>query len=225
MIKKYLPWIIAIVLAVLLLVSVRSCQQVKQDNERFKSNLDISRDSVHHLIGNNGELINRVGSMQLTVNDLKTQADQLGIDKKALQDQVGNLKNLVASTKATAVVQDVIHTKVYDTTYVMFDKTLYGKKLNWHNKFLTINELIASNDSVTLKYKYSFDFNSTTYWKHRGFLGINKDLITDFTLSDPNAVVTKAQSLTIVAPSQSFLAKWWDKLLALGLGFYLGSKH
>lgn len=220
MFSRLTPWLISIIAIAIALFSIKSCSDKKEEGERLKSNLLIAKDSVHHLRGKNGELINRVGSMQLTVSDLKTQNQQLGLDKDILKKQVGNLNNLLSFYKGKINSKGTILSIVHDTVFIQKGISTHYKSFRYTNKYLYLDEFYNPlNDSIKIKYNYSTDFTYTTYYKPVGFLKFKKILVTDIVLTDPNASLINGTSVSIIPPKK----KWYQTdLFKVGVGFVAG---
>jgi uncharacterized small protein (DUF1192 family) len=56
--------------------------------------------------------------MELTAKQIKDNAEILGVEKKRLEKQVGNLNNLVSRLKADLVAKGEGNTNLRDTVYI-----------------------------------------------------------------------------------------------------------
>ncbi len=223
-ILKYLPYLAIIILC---LIMFKNCSDHNAEMNGLKSNLSISKDSVKYLRGKNGELVNRVLSVELDNKSLKEQGELLGISNKELKKKIGSQGVLIAyykgaietSGKGTSKGKD---TTIYITTSSDTSRKINAKKFSFNNGYLKLNQIYNPlTDSLSTNYDYKVDFELLNYRSGRKFLFLGKrELIADVRLSDPNAKMTDVKSVVIKPPPK----KWYQtNLFKYGVGFLTGS--
>lgn len=185
-----------------------------------------SRDSLYlqaqYYKDKNGELVAQVKTFELTTSDLKKVGDELGFDKKRLESQVGNLKNLVGYWKGQASAHGGDTVLLRDTIYVTLrGDTIKAQKLNWTDTHLTLTGLYRPTDSK-FSFDYSYDlggFEITAYRKRQGLFK-PKQLVSDVRFGDENLKVTQFQGVVIKEEKKKF---WETKGFAFGAGLVGGA--
>lgn len=81
--KKYWSYIVIAILIVIIILSMNTCVNYKNDYKTYKHNLEISNDSVKSMKLKNGELLSYNNSLVIERKELE---DQLNITKKELKD-------------------------------------------------------------------------------------------------------------------------------------------
>lgn len=221
---KYWRELLILILIIILVISFRSCSNKKSDIDLLKK----ANDSTYHVAIahklKNGQLAFQVKTYEATVSQLRNDASLFGFDKKALQNQVGSLGNLVAYWKGRATLTGIANSRAADTTIVYLyrgDSVRQKEKVfNWSNHYLTLHEIYnPATDSIFRRYTYQTDFTLTPYRKGMGFLK-RKQLVTDVTFSDPNMKVGKFQGIVIKEGPK----KWYQTTaFKVGAGIALGA--
>src|SRR6478736_921339 len=92
---KYWKELVIFVLVVIVAISANTCSNKNKEIERKDSDITLltnSRDSAYNKAvyyqGKNGQLIGQIKTQKVTINQLEKYSDQLGIDKKALKQQI-----------------------------------------------------------------------------------------------------------------------------------------
>lgn len=226
-VKKYWKAIVAIIIILLIVWGFTFVTNKFATLKSQNANLIHSRDSsflvARQYVNKNGELINQVNTYELKVRDIKEIGEQLGFDKKQLQDQVGNLKNLVAYWKGQASTSGGGVVTLHDTTYIdSTGQTLNAQKFDdWTNNYLSLSgEYIPTTKKLSFTYKYDLGgFDITAYYKKTGFLK-SEQLVTDIKFGDPHMKVLQFQGLVIQQPKKKF---YQTKAFAFGVGFAGGT--
>lgn len=222
-IKRFWREIIIAILVIAVAISAKTCQRTASDKDVLQK---IHDDTVKVFTNKNKELINQIQTHQLTIAQLKDDYQQLGLDKKKLENQVGNLNNLVGYWKGKAYVKDTFTVANHDTVFIDskgIQET--GRAFDWTNKYLTISGF-SSQAKTFIKYDYSVDFTLIPYRQKHGFLGLGKStLVTDLHFSDPNIKVKEFQGILIKEPKKPFYeTKVFIFTIGLVAGTYLTLK-
>lgn len=150
----------------------------------------------------NGELVQQIRMYELTTRDLKDIGNQLGFDKKGLQDQVGNLKNLIGYWQGKAVASGNVVVAVRDTTIKKDNEVLQAKVFDWNNKYLFVSfAYFPSLDTADFDYVYDIGgFELTAYKKKervKGKLFKRRVLVADVKFGDPSLKVGEFKGVLI----------------------------
>lgn len=181
-----------IVLAILVFTSIRSCTINKDTISTLSASYDSAYHKAEYYENKNGELIGQVKTHELTIDQWKDHAEQLGFDKDKLKMDNTKLKNLVAHWQGKAAMKDTIKTTLYDTVYVDNGIPTVGRAFDWNNKYLFVNGVVDLElKNITIGYQYDVDFSLTAYRKpQRGFWKPPGQLVADIYFSDPNFKVS-----------------------------------
>ena len=192
--------------------------------------IEVLNDSVEWSRNKKGEWEAERRSFHLTNAELKKNADNLGIDNKALKQRVGSLKNLVSSLQGDILASGSgeIQLMRSDTIYSS-DSTKYfiGHGFDWTNDYLTLNGTLDNTYKLKFDYTYSVAFTTDTFWKRERNTNKNgkkklfkeKNLTVNFTLDDPNAKAIGLNSVVIRPDPPKFYQTTWFKI---GVGFLGG---
>lgn len=178
----------------------------------LQSNVKISQDSVRHLIASNGQLVSRVNSMTLTVDELGKQGSLLAINNDNLKNKVGSLNNLITYYKGQLVSQGQVTSKGQDTA-IHYHRprdttkvTVIARKFIFNNGNLSLNQVYNPvSDSLLTQYQYRTDVELINYRTRKKLLLFGKnETLADVILSDPNASIKTAQSIVIKSPPKQW---------------------
>lgn len=204
--KKYIPYIIIVLLAVLLLLSVQRCQRV--ESVALK-NMQAWNDTLITFENKVGTITASIKTLQVDKSTLKSMV--LERDKKlaALAGEFAQVHTVVQTNTVTKI--DTIH--VVYTEPVTSDFQRSGSvNERWYSFTYQSNEngLRLSNfavpDTVAL----------ITGIKRKWFLG-KETLTTDVTHSNPHVTVTGITSAELTVPTPWY-KKWYVWMVAGAIG-------
>lgn len=221
--------IIIVTLLLILGILLLKVTQIKEERDNAKNIVQSSLDTTQFYKNKWGEEIAQKRVLEVTNKGLKENIAALGINEEKLKDQIGSLKNLNNRLKANIQSQQVIY--VYDSIEeedVVVSDSVFEIQgdFDWKGDHLTVNgtykmkgryhydgmlTLSSINFNQQIDYDYQLDIISTTYrrrdpkWK----LWKEKELVTDITITDPNAKITNIESLHIVENPKKFYEKTW----------------
>lgn len=226
--------IILVMISVVLMIRIKEVQQkAKESQAIIRTEL---LDSVQYYVNKLDQIVAQKQVLEITTEGLRDNLEALGLDNKALKDQVGKLSNL--KERLQAQIESHTSIQVIDTTdriKVTESSFDFEGDFKWNNEFLSIvsiysfkgeyavdSTLIFKNliFAQDLDYKYNVGLTSTTYrrrdpkWK----IWEEKQLVTDIVLSDPNAKVTDIQSIQIVEPPKKIYQKTWFWMAVTAVG-------
>jgi len=207
--KKYWREIIIGILLIVVVLSTKQCQKQKSDIALLNNIQDSTFNVIREIKGKNGELTSQVNTYEITIDQLKESGDKLGIDNKALKQQIGSLKNLTAYYKAKIELRDTFTIVNHDTTFIEKGDTTRAKAFQWSNKYLVIQGFTAPS-YTTISYDYHPTFTLTSYYKDKGFLRLKKgQLVSDLKFDDPNMQVREFKAVRITEEPK----KWYETKL------------
>lgn len=206
--RKYIPYIVILVLLVLLLASMQTCSFHKSNAD---SNLEAITDTVKHFK-------NKLGTQTASINTLlldKEQLEVLVLNKDAeLAKLAKEFSKINTITKYKTVMQiDTIRIVYKDSVPCVFERSGEVKK-DWYSFSYKSDQKRIQIDSLTIP-------NTTTAitgFKRNWFLG-KQTAFTDVTNSNPYIKVTEMKSVTITVP-EPWYKKWY---VWLGVGLIGGA--
>jgi len=208
-------WLIAIIVVTLILSAWTIRNNIVERFNDYKQVIEKKDNQIAYHKGENGQLIASQNVLSLTNKELKAIADDLIKDNDGLKKQVGNLKNINSYLKGK--LESQVSDTIILTDTLLIGDTLPSKKFGYDNGFLILNGIIHKN-TLDFTYKYSTDFTYVTFWKRPGFLK-QKELVMDFSIGDPNAILTSAQTIYIKPEPKKFYEKnWFWGLAAFSIG-------
>lgn len=215
-------WIVIVV--ILLLGGIHYIRGLKQDAASLQTMVDVMADSVRWEKNRNGRLEAEKRSQNLTISELKNNAEALGVDNKKLKERVGRLNNLVAYLQGELEASGSGDTELVpvDTVYITEAgdtvEVFNGHKFEWTNSYLSLNGRLSDTYKLSFDYTYSTDFEVTTYWKRPKWYK-SKELVINMTYDDPAA---KAMSLNNVVVKPDPPKFYQTTAFKLGVGFLAG---
>jgi uncharacterized protein YxeA len=220
-IKNYSVSLLNIVIVIILFTFWRGERYSKN---LYKDKIEVMNDSIKSTINKNGNLEAEKRGLEISLSDLKNENNILGIDKKKLKQEIGNLSNLVAFYKVKANVSKTIETNVRDTVIMLIgsDTISYkGVSFDWSNEWLNISGLYIPNTrKITLRYDYRFDYNIYSYRKRdpKWKVWKPKELYVKVEFKDPTIQVTQLDYVKIADRP-----KFYEKgIFKYGVGFLAG---
>lgn len=196
---KYWQYVLILILAVALVLSVRSCKNQKELVTLEKNSHDSTFHQAEQVKLKTGEQAFRIQTLEATVHELQGQDIVSEVDKIRLREQIGNLNHLVAFWKGSVRATDTITAILHDTIYIDGrGAKVDSKYLKWASKYLSIDGLIHG-DSVKIDYSYKVDFSLTAYRKGQNLFNRGQ-LVTDVVFSDPNMKVNRFEGMVIREP-------------------------
>jgi hypothetical protein len=226
---------IMFVVLILLLLFGGACLykiiSLKKDYNDISDILKIKQDSLKIVRNENGDLVGRVETFELTVKQLKENEKYILGENSDLKSEVGNLNNLVSYYKGKAVIsgqgEGSLTPVKPDEAYVKPkdpDKVTEWKNFSWNNDYLNLLGTVYDCKDYGFKYSYTLMFETYTYKKKLQEKKISrlfgrKSLITDIKFKDQdNLRPVSATSITI-KPDKNFFSSGWFKF---GVGFLTG---
>lgn len=198
--------------------------KVKDDHVSLTEALEIKNQEVKLYQNKEGKWVAQKQAMELTADQLKDNADLLGIDNRSLSKQVGRLSRLVNHLDAQLEARGEGSTELRDSVIVLVDSSgqkrpsIPVKTFSWSNTYLSLDGTIMNN-RLDFEYTYNSSFTVTSYMKRAG-IWKKPNLVVDVIFDDPGAKAMSVTSIKIKQPPKKFYQKWW---FHMGVGFLGGA--
>lgn len=200
--KKYW-WIIPIAAAIIyILVLNAKINKIQNENQIQAVELSTLQDSVKVHKSKAGELSFKLNSVNIEKNNLKESLSIAGHDIKKLKDdnikwrKLNNVLRLELSTAGN------VETTVYDTFRIETTDTIYYSSVSdWSNNHLSI--MNAKIETKKLFFDYTYQTGIDIFQEPT-----RKGTIVTVKLTDTNAKITTANSITVI-PKKRIWQKWW----------------
>jgi hypothetical protein len=210
-------WILGIIISLIVFSGLKIYFNVAGKVNDYKDVISSKNESLKYYKGKNNQLVANQKTLQVTNKNLKKIADDVIDDNDALKSQIKGLKNLNSYLKGQLTIAGEGSTTIHETTYITNTDTIYAKTFNYKNDYLDFSGTIHKS-KLDFSYTYRTDFQYVTYWKRPGFLK-QKELVMDFSLNDPNAMLTSAQTINIKPdPKKFYETQWFSGLIGIGVG-------
>lgn len=201
-VKKYWWMILVLGVAIYILILNIKINRLSDEKQIQAVELSTLNDSIFILKNKEGELTFKLNSVNIEKNNLKKSLELLGVDYKDLKDD--NIKwrrlNNVLQLKLSAIGS--IETHITDTFRVEKTDTLYYSRVNdWTNGFLSIFNAKIEHMDLFSNYRYDVGVNFFQEPTRKG-------TIVSVQLTDPNASIISANSITVVS-KKTIWDKWW----------------
>lgn len=204
-------------LIVALLLTFSWVEVGKKEYNNLQDDLKIAQDSTHHYKNKLGETVAQTKVMQLDNSQLKSSLSLLGLDNKALKDQVGNLNKLVVAYQGKVGISGEIQTITRDSLVAVPGKdSIIYKDFDFKTKYIEFKGY-HKQDTLFAAYTYKSPLLITLSETKQG-------MIAKATFEDPAARIDN-QKVVFVQRKKKFYEKTWFKIIggAVG-GFYLSNK-
>lgn len=204
--KKYIPYIIIIALAVALLLSIQRCSYVR-DNSVV--NMEALTDTVRYYT-------NALGGQSATIKTL--QVDKAGLQSLVL-DRDKKLAALAGEfNQVRTIIQTNTVTKI-DTAYVLYNEPVqydFERSGNVNDKWYSFGYTSTQNGLTLSNFVIPDTITTITGVKRKWFLG-KETVTTDVTHANPNVTVTGIKAAEVVLPTPWY-KKWYLWLAAGAVG-------
>lgn len=215
--KNWLFVVVTSLLLSLLFISKCNNTKIKKENELKTIELSTLKDSVTTIIGKNGELTFKLNSIVVEENGNRKALEAAGFEIKKLKEKDVEWRKVNFALQAQIQAFNSGQTVLHDTTIVTKTDTVKQANFTVNDKHLFFKAFIVNKD---VKYTYSYQTGisilNTPKGKHTN--------IVSMYLTDPNAKVTSANSITITHKTRWYEKPWVWGITGLAGGFYLGNK-
>lgn len=204
-------------LILVLLLTFSWVETSKKEYANLQDDLKIAQDSTHHYKNKLGETVAVTKVMKLDNSQLKSSLSLLGLDNKALKDQIGNLNKLVMAYQGKVGISGEIQTITKDSLVVVPGKdSIIYKDFDFKTKYIEFKGF-HKKDTLFAKYKYTSPLLITLSETRKGI-----DAKASF--EDPAARIDD-QKVLFVQRKKKFYEKTWFKLgVGAVAGIYIDNK-
>jgi len=189
-VKKY--WWVIPVVAVLVYILVLNVKMNRLSDQKQLQDVELStlKDNVASYVTKNGQLVSQVTSVNIEKDNLKESLSMAGFDIKKLREENIKWRNIANALKVEIESSGHGKTGIRDTFYIVNNDTIPIGSFKWTNNYLDISGKIMDKElSFDYLYRTSLNIIQTPQ---------KKSTLVTVTLSDPNATVTSANSITVV---------------------------
>lgn len=197
-------WICTIAFIVLTFIYTgiqhRKINRMQTENQLQALELSILNDSVTVYKSKTGELTYKLTSVEIEKGNLKKSLELIGIDKKILKERDIAWRQITAALRAELEAKGTGQTTLTDTFRIEKTDTIYYTRVNdWSNGNLSLFNSKIENSKLSFDYRYKtgIDFFTTN---------TRKKTTVSVILTDPNAEITTASSITV--PHKK---KWFER--------------
>ena len=214
--EKIKTWTIVIILIIagaIALYQKYQYNKIIDSNQLMAVRISTLQDSTLTFVTKSGQLVSKMESIEIEKDNLKESLEIMGIDVKKLKKENIKLKNITSVLKLELEATGSITVNLIDTFEIIKTDTIkYQKFDEWSNTHLTLYGGTIKNSQLNIdKYKYLIGLKITPT-KER------KKTIVTVTLTDPKAIISSANSITLTHKK-----KWWEKQWIYGIaGFAAG---
>lgn len=211
------------ILVIIVMISVRTCHQKALEATQNKTIADSAYVDVQTYKLKDGTNVAQIQTLEATNKDVELAFASMSIDKKVLEEKIGNLNKLVTYYEGKISMDEFLNSPGKDTVIIEVNNgdtvRTMDKVFKWSGKWLTLTEVYYPGvDSLKRRYQYDVEFNIVSYRKGKTLFkpGV---LYSDLTFTDP---AIKTQKFTAIVIKEE-PKKWWEtKASAAGIGFLIG---
>jgi len=212
-------WIFFMTLSTLVfLLFLGKCNNDKIADKLQLSQVELStlKDTVKVFKDKNKNLTFSLSSVVVESDNRRKALEAAGFEIKDLKARDIKWRDITDALKLQISAESHGSTPLKDTVYISNTDTIKAAEFDWNNKFLFLKgNIIDKNLSFAYKYKTGIDIVSTKK---------GKSYVVSAYLSDPNAVVITANSITIDNKIRWYEKPWVWMVVGVGAGFYLGTR-
>jgi len=212
-IGKYIYFLTISILILYLFVQHYNNRELKNKVQIQSVGLAAIQDTVFVYKNKIGELTFKFNSVEVTSNNRKKALEEAGFEVKELRGRDIKWRGITNALKAQIIANGSGIIELHDTTYINNTDTIKWAEFKWNNRFLFLDGNITEK---TMDFKYRYMTGIDLINEKKGKLNI-----VSVYLSDPNVVVTTANSITITNPTPWYKKPWiWGTAGLIG-GYFL----
>lgn len=174
----------------------------KDANQLQAVELSTLKDSVSVYQSKTGELTYKLTSVEIEKSNLKRSLEFAGFDIKELKERDIAWRKVTAALRAELAATGHVETTVTDTFRIVEKDTVYFQKVNnWSNNYLSLFNAEIANKKLDFDYRYTTGIDFLTS-------GTRKETVVSVILSDPNASISTANSITVTHKKKIWERGW-----------------
>ena len=209
-------WILSsiFILAVFVYIGIqhRRIDRLSDENQLKAIELSTLKDTVAVYRNKAGESTYKLISVEIEKENLKKSLELAGFDIKELRKRDIAWRKVTSALRMQLAASGHVETSITDTFRIeSIDTVYYQKVADWSNNNLSLFNAEILNRKLNFNYQYTTGINFLTSGKR-------SETVVSVFLTDPNASVTTANSITV-----SHKKKWYEKPWLWGVaGFGAG---
>lgn len=209
--KLIIALIVAGVIAILVGIGWQQhrIKKLNTESQLQKIQLSMFEDSVSVLRDQNNNLTYKIASVEVTVNNAKSALEQAGFEIKDIKAREVKWRKVNIALEAELEAKGEGTITMHDTITIAGD-TIKRSSFNYYNRHISFSGMV-DNGNVDFKYVYRTKISLLSERK-------GKTTVVSAYLTDPNAAITTAHSITITPVKHWYTNKW----LYLGAGIITG---
>ena len=214
--KKYTTITVSAVIVILL--AIISYQVVRgnrlEDQNQLQSVIIASQnDSIVAYKSKNGDLTYKLNSVTVEHDNAKKALELANFDIKEFKSRDIRWRDINMALQAKINAQGNGNANLIDTVIISKTDTIYRSNFSWSNRYLSLRGFVL-NKNLQFSYKYATDLSLISEKK-------GKNYVISAYLSDPSAVVTSGNSITIVPTSRFYKKNWFWLTIGVIGGYFI----
>jgi hypothetical protein len=216
--QEWLTWLtIILILATFIYIGIqhRRINHLRDANQLQAVELSTLNDSVLVYKSKSGELTYKLSSVEIEKGNIKRSLELAGFDIKELRERDIAWRKITSALRMQLAATGSGETTVTDTFRIERIDTIYFQKVaDWTNNNLSLFNAEIVNKKLNFDYRYTTGIDFLTS-------GTHKETVVSVILSDPNASITTANSITVAHKKRLWERGWLWAVVGFGTGVFL----
>lgn len=210
--KLYYYLIAGMVIVFLLILQQCNINDLKQKSQLQAVKLSMIEDSVHYLKTKNGLLIAKIVSAEVENHNKRKALLEAGYTISELKQANIRLQDITHALRAEISAEGSGRIELHDTVYVSTTDTVKMAEFNWNNRFLFLKGKVWEKPKKEMDFSYLYKTGIDILHEQK-----RKEVMVSVYLSDPNATITTANSISI-----KYKTHWYEKPWVWGAAGFVG---
>jgi hypothetical protein len=202
--KTLLIFTITFILTTFIYIGIqhRRINRLQDENQLKAVELSTLKDTVEVYQSKNGELTYKLNVIEVKNSTLKKSLELVGFDIQKLKEKDIAWRKVTAALRMQLTASGSGETTVTDTFRIEKTDTVYFSDVeDWSNNHLTLFNSTIENSKLFFDYQYKTGISIIQESKR-------KETLVSVMLTDPNASITTANSITIKHPKKLWQKPW-----------------
>lgn len=194
----------------------RRIDRLSEINQLQQVKLSAINDSVMVYKNQAGESTYKLISVEIEKENLKKSLTLAGFDIQDLKDREIKWRKVTSALRMQLAASGHVETSITDTFRIeRIDTVYYQKVADWSNNNLSLFNAEILNRKLNFDYQYTTGINFLTSGKR-------SETVVSVFLTDPNATISTANSITISRKKKWYEKQWLWGLFGFGAGVFVG---
>jgi len=212
-------WILSaiFILATFIYIGIQHLKinRLSEINQLQQVELSVLNDSVMVYRNKAGESTYKLISVEIDRRNLKESLDKAGFEIRKLKEKDIAWRKVNSALKLQLYATGSGQTSITDTFKINTIDTVYFQKVsNWTNNYLSLFDTEIINRKLNFDYQYQTGISIIQEQKR-------KETVVSVFLTDPNAKITTANSISVQNKKKWFEKPWLWGLAGLGTGILI----